>query len=72
VFYILFLFSSLYVPFFFRLISYNGLEAIEKRDSHNLENAILNREKVVTIRLIIRNMGETISGTIFFFKAILK
>jgi len=65
-------FPSLRVPFFPRLIGHNGLEAVDEGDSHNLEDAVLNREKVVTVRLIIRNMGGAISGTIFFFKATLK
>jgi hypothetical protein len=56
------------VPFFPRLIGHNDLEAVREGDSHNLEDAVLNREKVVTVRLIIRSMEGAISGTIFFLR----
>jgi hypothetical protein len=59
-------FPSLRVPFFLRLISHNSPEAT-KGDSHTLEDAVLNQQKVVTVRLMIRNMGGAISGTRILF-----
>jgi hypothetical protein len=65
-------FPSLRVPFFPRLIGHNGLEAVEEGDSHILEDAVLNRENVVTVRLIIRSVEGAISGTMVSFRATLK
>jgi hypothetical protein len=57
VFYTLSLFPSLRVPFFLRLISYNSLEAAKEGDLYTLEDTVLNQQKVVTVRLMIRNIG---------------
>ena len=71
-FYTLSLFPLLRIPLFLRLISYNNLEAAKGGCSHSLEDAVLNQQKEVIVRLVIRNMRGAISGTVFLFKVQLK
>jgi hypothetical protein len=59
---------SLRIPFFLRLIGHNSLGATGEEIHITWRMLVLNQQKVVTGKLMVRNMGGAISGTVFFFK----